>query len=220
MYMLKNIQNIMDFVLDSILPPRKDFDIVKRLNPEKIYKLPKPEKVVGEDWIHPLFQYKDKRVKAIVWELKYRENTLPIDTIGKILYEEIISTISDIFIFDNDASFVLIPVPITKYRRIERGYNQSEIIAKSIIQYDLNHILLYAPQWLEKTIDTPRQSRSETKYDRVMNLLDSFKANHMVKGKYVILVDDVVTTASTLKEARKELLLNGSKQVLAFTIAH
>jgi competence protein ComFC len=218
--MLKNIQNLMNFVLDSILPPRRDFDIVKKLNPEKIKNLPRSERVLGEDWICPLFQYKDRRVKAIVWELKYNENTLPLKQIGKILYEEIITVISDIFIFDNDAEFIIIPIPITKYRRIERGYNQSEILSKEIISNDFNHTLLYAPQWLEKIIETPRQSHSETRYDRVMNLLDSFKANQMVQNKYVILIDDVVTTGSTLKEARKELLLNGAKKVLAFTLAH
>jgi competence protein ComFC len=218
--MLKNIQNLIDFVLDSILPPRKDFDIVKKLNPEKIEALPRSEKVLGEEWIHPLFKYKDKRVKAIIWELKYNENTTPIEYIGKLLYEEIISAISDIFIFDNDAEFVIIPIPITNQRRIDRGYNQTEIITKAIIENDINHTLLYAPQWLEKIIDTPRQSHSETRYDRVMNLLDSFRANKLIDRKYVILVDDVVTTGSTLKEARKELLLNNAKQVLAFTIAH
>lgn len=218
--MLKNIQDLINFVLDNIIPPRRNFDIVKKLSVEKINALPRSPKVHGEDWIYPLFQYKDKKVKAIIWELKYNENTLPLKQIGKILYEEILVTISDIFIFDNDAEFVIIPIPITNSRRIERGYNQSEIIAKSIIENDTNHTLLYAPQWLEKIIDTPRQSHSETRYDRVMNLLDSFEANKLVDGKYIILIDDVITTGSTLKEARKELLLKGSKQVLGFTIAH
>lgn len=218
--MLKSFITYFEYILDFILPPRKDFDIVKKLTPEKINALPKAPPVIGDEWITALFQYKDKRVKAIVWELKYRENTLALEQIGKLLYEEIMPEISDILLFDNNAEFLLIPIPITNQRRIERGYNQSELISKSILENDIEHTLLYAPQWFQKIKETSRQSHSLSKYDRVMNLLDSFKADARVHGKYVILIDDVVTTASTMREARKELLNNGVKKVLGFTIAH
>jgi len=218
--MLKSTRDFLNFVLDYIIPKRSNFDIVKKLTPEKINNLPKAPKVIGEDWITALFHYKDKRVKAIIWELKYKENTLPLEHIGKLLYEEIISEISDILLFDNDAEFLLIPIPITNQRKIEREYNQSELIAKSIIENDTEHTLLYAPQWFQKIKETPRQSHSESKYDRVMNLLDAFEADDRVGGKYIILIDDVVTTGSTMREARKELQNKGTKKVLGFTIAH
>lgn len=218
--MLKSIQNSLSFVFDYILPPRNDYEIVKRLTAEKIEKLPQAPKVIGEDWISPLFHYKDNRVKAIIWELKYRENILPLEYIGKLLYEEILAIISDVVIFDNEAQFLLIPIPITDNRKIDRGYNQSELIAKSILPYDLEHILLYAPQWFRKIKETPRQSHSDSKYERVMNLLDSFEADPRVEGKYIILIDDVVTTGSTMLEARKEMLNKGAKRVFGFTIAH
>ncbi len=218
--MLKSFITYFEYILDFILPPRKDFDIVRKLTPEKINALPKAPPVIGDEWITPLFHYKDKRVKAIVWELKYRENILALEHIGKLLYEEIMPEISDILLFDNNAEFLLIPIPITNQRRIERGYNQSELISKSILENDIEHTLLYAPQWFQKIKETSRQSHSLSKYDRVMNLLDSFKADARVHGKYVILIDDVVTTASTMREARKELLNNGVKKVLGFTIAH
>lgn len=218
--MLKSFRTFFENVLDYVLPPRSNFEIVKRLTPEKINTLAKSPKVLGEDWITPLFHYKDPKVKAIVWELKYHENTLPLEQIGKLIYDEILSEISDIIIFDNDASFLIIPIPITNQRRSERGYNQSELIARSIIENDIEHTLLYAPQWFSKIKETPRQSHSESKYNRVMNLLDSFEADERVEGKYVILVDDVVTTGSTMLEARKELMSKGAKKVLGFSIAH
>ncbi|KND48089.1 MAG: comF family protein [Parcubacteria bacterium C7867-006] len=154
--MLKSTRDFLNFVLDYIIPKRSNFDIVKKLTPEKINNLPKAPKVIGEDWITALFHYKDKRVKAIIWELKYKENTLPLEHIGKLLYEEIISEISDILLFDNDAEFLLIPIPITNQRKIEREYNQSELIAKSIIENDTEHTLLYAPQWFQKIKETPK----------------------------------------------------------------
>lgn len=218
--MLKSVETFLVSIIDFILPKRTNYEIVRRMTPENINLLPKAPKVANEDWITSLFHYKNNKVKAIIWELKYKENTLPLEYICKLLYEEIITEISDIVLFDNDAEFLIIPIPITNRRRAERGYNQSDLIAKSIIENDSQHILLYAPQWLTKIKETPRQSHSDSVYDRVMNLLDSFKADERVLGKYVILIDDVVTTGSTMLEARKELLDKGVKRVLGFSIAH
>ena len=218
--MLKSIKNFFFSALDSVVPPRTNFAIVKRLDEKTIDSLPKAPKVDDMDWIYPLFHYKDNRVRAIIWELKYRENTSPLEHIGKLFYEEIIDLISDIALFNSDAEFLLIPVPITLDRRTERGYNQSEWISKEILKNDLTHTLLYAPQWFEKIKETPRQSHSESKQDRIQNLIGSFRADPKVGGKYVILIDDVVTTGSTLSEARNTLLSSGARDVFAFTIAH
>lgn len=218
--MLQNIKKLFLVIVDSILPPRTDFAIVNKLNPEKINDLPKATQVEGLDWVHPLFYYKDNRVRAIIWELKYKENTKHINHIAKLIYEEIIAEVSDIVAFNSDAEFLLIPIPITETRRVERGYNQSEIIAKSILENDLARTLLYAPQWFQKVRETPKQSRSESKQERTMNLVGCFVADPRVDGKYIILIDDVVTTGSTLSEARDTLLSAGAREILAFTIAH
>lgn len=207
-------------MLDYILPPRTNFDIVKKLDARAYSAIPEAEPVEQMDWIHPLFAYRDKRVKAIVWELKYRENTLPLEHIGKVLYEELIVLLSDIILFDSDAQFLLIPIPISGERRTERGYNQSEWISKAVLENDTEHTLLYAPQWFEKVKDTPRQSHSESKQERMKNLVGCFEADPRVENKYVILIDDVVTTGSTLLEARHTLLSSGARDVFAFTIAH
>lgn len=220
MCMLKSAGELLNRLLDFVLPPRTDFEIVRKMDENKILSLPKPEPPSGLDWIHPLFSYKDNRVRAIVWELKYKDNTKPLDTIGRVMFDEIIALVSDILVFDSDAKFVLIPIPITNLKRSERGYNQSEYIARNIIQNDLSHILLYAPQWLTKVKETHTQSHSQTKEERATNLSDCFEANPQVENKHIILIDDVVTTGSTLKEARKSLLDKGAKRVFAFTIAH
>ena len=103
---------------------------------------------------------------------------------------------------------------------MERGYNQSEYLAKAILQSDSARGLIYAPQWLVKVKDTPRQSHSQSREERVKNLAGSFEADQRVEGKYVILIDDVVTTGSTLSEARKTLLEASARDVFGFTIAH
>ncbi len=207
-------------MLDTVLPPRTDFEIVRTLDERGVNKLPRAGKIKDFDWIHPLFQYKDNKVRALIWELKYKDNTRPLEHIGKLLYEEIVALISDISTFDSDAEFILIPIPISAKRRSERGYNQSEYIARAVIENDLAHSLLYAPQWFSKIKETHEQNKSHTKQERMENLTGSFEARPEVAEKYIIMIDDVVTTGSTLSEARKTLLDAGAKDVFAFTIAH
>ena len=216
----KTVKKYFFKLLDLIAPERKDFNIVKRLKEQKEFTLPPAPKVAGLSWITPLFHYKDDRVRAIIWELKYKENTLVLEHIGKVLFEEIMAIISDIVLFDQEAQFLLIPIPISKERRIERGYNQSEYIAKAVLENDIEHILLYAPQWFQKIKETFTQSHSRSKEERMKNLLGCFEADQRIDGKYIILIDDVVTTGSTLSEARRALFEAGAKDVFAFTIAH
>lgn len=218
--MLKSITKFWDFLLDTVLPPRSDFEIVRKLDEGAISKLPKAPPVESMDWINPLFHYKDNRVRAIVWELKYKDNTKPLEYIGRLLYDEILAVISDVLLFSSDAQFVLIPIPISAERRFERGYNQSEYIARAILENDLEHVLLYAPQWFSKIKETATQNKSHTKQERMENLVGCFEARPEVEGKYIILIDDVVTTGSTLSEARKTLLEGSARDVFAFTIAH
>jgi ComF family protein len=218
--MLKSIGNIFSRFLDLILPPRSDYAIVRKLDAAAVEKLPNSPRVSGLQWIHPLFAYKDEQVRAVVWELKYRGNALPLEHIAPLMYDEIMSVMSDVALFDTDARSLLIPIPITSSRRSERGYNQSEYLAKAILEHDASHTLLYAPQWFFKIKDTPAQSRSGSREERMRNLVGCFQADQRVSGTYVILVDDVTTTGSTLSEARTTLLSAGAKDVYAFTIAH
>lgn len=218
--MVKRLTSLWTYFLDYILPQRSDFNIVKRLDEKDIENLPKARDVQDLDWIHPLFNYKDNKVRAIIWELKYKNNTRVLYFIGRGLFEEIIYLISDLALFNNDAGFLLIPIPITSNRRRERGYNQSEYIAKAIIENDLDHNLIYAPQFLSKVKETQRQSHSVSKEERQRNLSGCFAADSRVEGKFVILIDDVVTTGATLSEAKKTLLEKGARDVYAFTIAH
>lgn len=217
---MQKVKDFFRYLIDTILPSRDDFAIVSKLDTDAINSLPRANDVEEMDWIHPLFHYKNNKVRALIWELKYKEDTRVLDYIGKLLYEEIIALASDIVMFDSDAEFLLIPIPISSERRVERGYNQSEYIAKSILENDLDHTLLYSPQWFQKIRETATQNKSQSKEERMKNLVGAFQAGPRVGGKYIFLIDDVVTTGSTLSEAKKTLLKSGARNIYAFTIAH
>jgi ComF family protein len=108
----------------------------------------------------------------------------------------------------------LVPVPLHGLRQLERGYNQSEILAQGISKA-LNAPVLEA---LGRTRSTKRQARLE-KTDRIDNIRNAFEVRKDVTGLELILVDDVHTTGSTLNEASLELIRAGAKRVRIAVIA-
>ena len=102
---------------------------------------------------------------------------------------------------------IIIPVPIHKNKKIKRGYNQTELIAKEISK---NTHLKLVKDVLIKKKDTKMQS-SLKKEDRVKNVKHAFciKNSEKIFNKNVLLFDDIYTTGSTAKECIK--VLKGAK---------
>lgn len=107
-------------------------------------------------------------------------------------------------------------IPITKKRLKERGYNQSKLLAESISERVLTPVL----QTLEKIKETPDQ-KGLSKKERSENLSDCFKVvdRAAIKGKTLLLVDDVMTTGATVDAATKRLLRAGAAKVFVATAA-
>lgn len=113
---------------------------------------------------------------------------------------------------------IIIPVPISKKRKQQRGYNQSELIAKKIAQ-NMNGIEYY-DQVLYKIRETIPQSKLDKK-KRAQNLLDAYivKNSELIKNKKVILLDDIYTTGSTVNECSRVLIGAGAKEIGVLTLA-
>jgi len=75
---------------------------------------------------------------------------------------------------------------------------------------------------LIKPKDTKHQAHIENRSERLKNIIGSFavKNPEAIKGKNIILIDDILTTGATLTEARKILKYSGARKVVAFTVAH
>ena len=107
-------------------------------------------------------------------------------------------------------SDIVVPVPLSWERRVNRGYNQSEWIAKA---YCRETGLTLCSNALFKIRDTVSQVEL-THEERRRNLEGSFLAEPVfVRGKKVLLVDDVMTTGSTFEVCTAALLEAGAKQV-------
>lgn len=113
---------------------------------------------------------------------------------------------------------IVVPVPIHPRRRRERGFNQSELLAKWFCQAVG---LPYSSQSLRRV--QYQQPQVGLKQDeRRQNIQGAFRVDlgEAVAGKRVLLIDDVWTTGSTLNEAARALLASGAETVFAYVVAH
>ena len=109
----------------------------------------------------------------------------------------------------SDIDFVTF-VPISNNRKIKRKFDQSEILSEKISKI----ISTPLKRTLEKMIDNSEQHTLERK-DRKQNILNAYKVinKNEINGKNILLIDDVCTTGSTLKECAKVLMDAGAKSV-------
>ncbi|MGB2580340.1 MAG: hypothetical protein WBC83_01465 [Minisyncoccia bacterium] len=176
-------------------------------------------------FITAIFDYQNPVMRKVIWRFKYRNARDIAMYFGKQLYEEILNELGD----ELDASirplgtnsFLLVPIPLHKKRLRERGYNQSELLASEIIKHDIGKILQVETRALKRMQNTKPQAKSEKRASRFKNLCGAFTATpSIVRGKHIILIDDVTTTGATFSEARKTLLRAGARSVRAYAIAH
>lgn len=114
----------------------------------------------------------------------------------------------------------LVSVPISKKRRLDRGFNQSEEIIKHLMEF--SHFPGITA--LEKSKDTLNQARIFNHSQRYENIKGSFSlfegVESIVKGKTVAIIDDVVTTGVTLDECARLLKSVGVTKVYGVVVAH
>ena len=116
---------------------------------------------------------------------------------------------------------LLIPIPIHKSKRKERGYNQAELIASTLSK---GTGIAISKSTLIKTKATETQAQLN-KQERMKNLSGSFSISKkeskqgVLVGKHVALIDDVMTTKATCELASKLLLEHGAKRVDVWCLA-
>ncbi|MBN2688741.1 MAG: ComF family protein [Deltaproteobacteria bacterium] len=112
---------------------------------------------------------------------------------------------------------LILPVPLHPKRLRERGFNQSGILAREIAR---KQSLSVDYESLERTIDTEPQTALR-KTERSRNIRGAFNVRnrHTIKGKKILLIDDVFTTGSTVRECARVLLANGAEDVAVLTLA-
>ena len=108
-------------------------------------------------------------------------------------------------------------IPLSRKRMHDRGYNQAELLAKEISK---KVGVEYLPT-LKKIRHNTAQSTIKDSKQRAANVIGAYRVidAEEVKGKYILLVDDVVTTGSTVSECARILKKSGAKAVYCVTLA-
>ena len=156
-----------------------------------------------------VFLYKSP-IDGFIRKLKFDNGKYLAETLSNFIASEVVKMGVN---FD-----YVIPVPLHPSRKKKRGYNQSELLCTSLKRKLLlnvdNDILIKS----RNTLSQAGLSRNE----RIENLEDAFevKDKSKIKGKVLLLVDDVFTTGTTINECSKILLDAGAKEVYSITLAH
>ena len=155
---------------------------------------------------------KGGKVQHLIHELKYKGNQEVGITLGKMYGVDLAQ--SDLF---NSVS-VIIPVPLHAKKLKKRGYNQSECFAKGLAETMAVAVDL-------KTLIRAKASETQTKKSRFsrwknVETIFQLKENKSLQGKHILLVDDVITTGSTLEACVQTLLQIPDVKISIATIAY
>ncbi len=166
----------------------------------------------------------EPQVKTIFHEIKFQKKPWLLKVFSKLLSDFVHSSLT-LTHYD-----LVVPIPLDWRKARERGFNQAEIIARMLKNYSPHPTLslwergrgegITISSIIQKTKKTVPQSQLR-RHERLNNLNRAFsiKRPGEIKGKHILLVDDIFTTGSTVNECARLLKEHGAERVDFFTIA-
>lgn len=176
--------------------PRTNYHLKKQNPCEELFYGRIPQSSLGRAtaWFH---YERESPYKQILWHLKYGGQAETGRTAGRIMSKELLR---DAFFEGID---LIIPVPLAEKKRRQRGYNQSHFIAKGISEITGLPVITDCLRRITSNESQTHKNRVE----RHLNVEGIFEAanGHLLEGKHVLLVDDVMTSGATLLACAVEL---------------
>lgn len=160
--------------------------------------------------------YYNNTLKKIIKNIKYRLVLEAYDELVKIINFEILADKLQCF-KKIKKNVVLCPIPLHLQRLKKRGFNQSELLAKFFSKFTN----IPVKSILKRVKNTRPQAQIKVNHERKINMKSAFKINDNwdKKKNTVILVDDLVTSGSTVKEAVSALKEGDISQIFVLTLA-
>ncbi|TSC71267.1 MAG: amidophosphoribosyltransferase-like protein [Parcubacteria group bacterium Gr01-1014_49] len=198
--------------LDFLFPPRTDEAIVRDISDTAFLALLAPQIVAAtKPETAALFPFGAAAVRAAIHEAKYRGNERAFELLSIALVD---------YLHDHDETArrsAIVPVPLGKMRLKERGFNQTEKIAKRVaatLGISVDTTLLVRTRETVSQVSLPRAARKE-------NMRGAFGAAHPADPSYTyIVIDDVITTGATLQAAIDALREAGAQHIIPLALAH
>ncbi|PIR79815.1 MAG: hypothetical protein COU25_03550 [Candidatus Levybacteria bacterium CG10_big_fil_rev_8_21_14_0_10_35_13] len=159
----------------------------------------------------------NKIAQKLIYNFKYKPYLTDLKTfLSELFVESIIQNENFVKVLEKE-NFMFTPIPLYQSKLRKRGYNQSEILCKELSE----SFKLPYQNLLKRVKDTKNQFKLKRE-DREENVKNAFQLDtkrYTLNAKNIFLVDDIVTTGSTLKEAAKILKRNGANKVFGLTLA-
>lgn len=227
-------KTIYSTALDAIFPVSKEEQEALSIQPESAFKTLPRAKNFSTKEACSIFSYADERIRKLVWALKYKKSRQAAAIGGYALFK-ILRIYSKA-----TRPILVIPMPITKQRRRERGFNQCELLTAEIKRLAHESNRSERIQIVEDLLIRVRHKSRQTmknRNERIESAHELFK----VKGKkdedkdkgegedkgeetrkdcLTIVIDDVITTGSTMKEAIEALRKAGFTRAFGLSLAH
>ena len=204
----------------EILPDEREY---RYISSDKLLELsPPPHPLTIRDRLLSEYEADDLAISKIISLFKINENDNVLNPIHKFKYMGItqigteFGTMLSKLINPNDYDLI-IPIPIHHARKRERGFNQSEIMGKSISEKTTIPICIDSLIRAKYTYSQAKLNREERK----TNLIEKFKVidSEKVFDKRLLLIDDVLTTGTTANHCAEILLKAGARRVDLAVIA-
>jgi len=159
--------------------------------------------------------YQNQLIKNLIKLFKYqpfvKELSQPLSSLIITHFQLIEKSPADL------AGYILMPVPLEKKKLKWRGFNQAEELAKGLISFLkiplINDVLIKTRETLPQ-VELSGREREE-------NIKGAFSCRNKEKisGKKILLVDDIYTTGSTMKEAARVAKAAGAKEIIGIAVA-
>ena len=191
-------------IFDFVFPPSEEELLVRSCAHNNVTEFFSVKTTAG---VIALSDYRQPIVRALIHEAKFHQNTKAFDILGTLLSHYVTTNLQV-------SGVIIIPIPLSKRRLRERGYNQvTEIIKHAGVLFE------------EKALARMRHTQPQTelqKEERGKNVAGAFAViNHdLIAKKHVMLIDDVLTTGATMQAAKAALLPHNPASITCIALAH
>lgn len=249
LWITRILMKVLTYMLDCVMPPFEDVRKLESMSIEifiktldsEIYTYNKNNtaqnaqkqlpnlNLDSHDSLIALFPYRTHHTKTAIIEIKTHMNIKVVKLLAYAIYTKSKLFRESCHEFSSNEIFshipLLLPIPMTAKQRRKRGWNQCELVCKelellmktqskeTVFQYEKNIL---------KRIRETKDQVGMNKKERIENMKGSFiiKNPALIKGRDVIILDDVITTGSTLKEAYRTVKNAGARKVILFSISY
>ncbi|MEK7091572.1 MAG: hypothetical protein AAB900_01150 [Patescibacteria group bacterium] len=163
--------------------------------------------------------YRDPLASELVRALKYRGWKVAAMEMAEIMLNQLPLDLDQ----TPADKIILVPAPLSTWRRLGRGYNQAELIAKALARLAPERFEL-GTGLVKKIRHTKSQVEIKERSKRLVNLIDAFtyttRGRRLARGWCILLIDDVTTTGATFIELKKLFHTAEAKKIICWAFAH